>query len=96
MISLSTALQEPVMVEIDGKPLKFGYLNLGDYKAIGDWVEVAWKSLCKFQPATSRDFVESLPVNSPELLDVLMEVAGLRKSKAKAGDVPLDATAPPK
>jgi hypothetical protein len=94
MISLSTALQEPVMVEIDGKPLKFAYLTLGDYKAIGDWIEVALASLRKYQPTISRAFVESLPVNSPELLDVLMEVAGLKK--AKAADVPLEPTAPPK
>jgi hypothetical protein len=94
MISLSTALQEPITVEIDGKPLRFGYLTLGDYKAIDDWVEVAWVSLRKFQPETSREFVASLPVNSPELLNVLMEVAGLRK--VKAGDAPLEPAAPPK
>ena len=94
MISLSTALQEPIEVEIDGKPLKFGYLTLGDYKAIGDWVEVAWSSLRKCQPTITRAFAEALPVNSPELLDVLMEVAGLRK--AKAGNAPLEPTAPPK
>ena len=94
MISLSTALQEPIEVEVDGKPVKFGYLTLGDYKSIGDWVEVAWASLRKQQPTIPRAFAEALPVNSPELLDVLMEVAGLRK--AKAGDGPLEPTAPPK
>jgi len=92
MISLSTALQEPIEVQIDGKPVRFSYLQLGDYKAIGDWVEVAWASLKKCQPATPREFAASLPVNSPELLDVLMDVAGLRK--AKAGDGPLEVSPP--
>jgi len=88
MIKLSTVLQEPVEVDVDGKVWKFSYLTLGDYKAQGDFVEIALASLRKCHPEVTREFVARLPVNSAELTDVLIEVGGLSRGKAK-GDGPL-------
>jgi len=85
MIKLSTVLQEPIEVEIDGKVLKFSYLTLGDYKIVDDLVEIALASLKKLQPQTTRAFVEKLPLDSEELIGVLMEVAALKRTKG-SGD----------
>lgn len=84
MLKLSTVLQEPIEVEVDGKVWKFSYLTLGDYKAQGDFTEIAFASLKKHQPSVTREFVATLPVNSPELTDLLIEVGGLSKPKPKA------------
>jgi len=89
MISLSTVMQEPIVVRIDGKDWKFSYLTLGDYKAQNDFVEIAFASLKKCHPEVTMEFVKKLPVSSEELIALLVEVGGLTKTKAKAGDVPL-------
>jgi len=82
MIKLSVVLQEPVEIEIDDTIWKFGYLTLGDYKAQTDFREIALASLRKLQPEVTQAFVDSLPVSSVELVDVLCEVGGLSKKKA--------------
>ena len=95
MIKLSTVLQEPIEVEVDGKVLKFSYLTLGDYKSQSDFVEIAFASLKKLHPETTREFVATLPVDSDELTQTLIEVGGLSKAKGASGGEGSSSDPPP-
>ena len=88
MIQLSTVLQKPIEVEVDGKVWKFSYLTLGDYKAQADFVEIAWASVRKCMPEITREQVLCLPLDSAELIDVLIEVGGLTKKSGPLASKP--------
>jgi len=81
MIKLKTALSAPIEVEIDDKTYKFSYLTLGDYDCQGDFRKVALTSLKKLQPLTTEAFVNSLPLDDEEFIELLVEVAGMRPKK---------------